>query len=617
MRRSHVDVAAELRAFGDDDLRRLDVAVDGGAGDELDAVIGRDVAGHLPFDVTFFAWTVASMRAFVPTQQIAGEIDLAVHRSFDRHRLVAGDRSFDRDVRTEERAVRACCAVAGCVGRACGGGGASLEKRAMRRPDRVAVKIAARSIARRPCSTTSLALQQAPRSGRNRAKGFPTSATYEQRSSSSRPPSSPAAAAASKDEQYKTEKVDRGNMTMTVTATGTLSAVTTVQVGSQVSGVIARLYADFNSHVKKGQLLAELDPTPFQAAGRAAAGRRDEGAGRGGQRQDQLRPPVAARRRPASPRRPISTPRKRAVRRRAARRSQQADAALQQAHDEPPLHEDHLADRRRRRRPPVRRRADRRRVVPGADALLDRPGPHQDAGAGRRRSVGHRPRAGRASSSRFTVDAYPDEEFRGRISQIRLNATGRQNVVTYPVIIEVPNPDEKLRPKMTANVTIEVASVHDVLRIPNAALRFKPGGRVQEPATKRRRRATLDHVRRRRTRTARMAQMRAERRQRRSRAARPEPLGRGWRRDDGGAAAEEDSRPIYILDADKKPQPVEIRTGITDGRYTQVVDGELKEGDQESSSGWPRRRSKRPAAVRRCGGAGRRTARRRRTGTVA
>src|SRR5947207_12815315 len=67
-----------------------------------------------------------------------------------------------------------------------------------------------------------------------------------------------------KDEQFKTEKADRGNITQTVTATGTLSAVTTVQIGSQVSGVISRLYADFNSRVHKGQLLAELDPTPFQ-----------------------------------------------------------------------------------------------------------------------------------------------------------------------------------------------------------------------------------------------------------------------------------------------------------------------------------------------------------------
>ncbi|HEX2121584.1 MAG TPA: biotin/lipoyl-binding protein, partial [Thermoanaerobaculia bacterium] len=68
-----------------------------------------------------------------------------------------------------------------------------------------------------------------------------------------------------KNQQYRTELVDRGDVTMTVTATGTLSAVTTVQVGSQVSGVISRLSADFNSRVKQGQILAELDPTPFEA----------------------------------------------------------------------------------------------------------------------------------------------------------------------------------------------------------------------------------------------------------------------------------------------------------------------------------------------------------------
>jgi HlyD family secretion protein len=76
--------------------------------------------------------------------------------------------------------------------------------------------------------------------------------------------------------------------------------------------------------------------------------------------------------------------------------------------------------------------------------------------------------------ARFSVDAYPEQEFRGRIAQVRLNATVNQNVITYPVMIEVPNPDGKLRPSMTANVTIEVARVQDVLRVPNAALRFRP-----------------------------------------------------------------------------------------------------------------------------------------------
>src|SRR6202008_3858002 len=76
--------------------------------------------------------------------------------------------------------------------------------------------------------------------------------------------------------------------------------------------------------------------------------------------------------------------------------------------------------------------------------------------------------------ARFTVDAYPEDEFRGRISQIRYNAQVNQNVVTYPVIIEVANPEGRLRPKMTANVTIDVSTVQDVLRVPNAGLRFKP-----------------------------------------------------------------------------------------------------------------------------------------------
>ncbi len=83
--------------------------------------------------------------------------------------------------------------------------------------------------------------------------------------------------------------------------------------------------------------------------------------------------------------------------------------------------------------------------------------------------------------ARFTVDAYPEEEFRGTITQVRLNATINQNVVTYPVIIEVANPDGRLRPEMTADVTIEVATVRDVLRVANAALRFRPTD-VGEPS---------------------------------------------------------------------------------------------------------------------------------------
>ena len=152
----------------------------------------------------------------------------------------------------------------------------------------------------------------------------------------------------------------------------------------------------------------------------------------------------------------------------------QAQATLEQAQTDLREQQDRRADRRRRRGPPVRRGPERRGVLHGADDLHDRPGPDEDAG---RRPTSRSPTsacARSASRSDFTVDAYPDQMFRGTISQIRLNATVNQNVVTYPVIIDVPNPDLALRPNMTANVTIDVAVVKDVLRIPNAALRFRP-----------------------------------------------------------------------------------------------------------------------------------------------
>ena len=121
---------------------------------------------------------------------------------------------------------------------------------------------------------------------------------------------------------------------MTVTATGTLSAVTTVQVGSQVSGVIARLYADFNSHVKKGQLLAELDPTPFQPQVEQRQADVTKAQVEAANAQDQLRPPAASgESRPLAAGR--SRRRARRVRRRAMRRSQQSHGGAQPVADEP------------------------------------------------------------------------------------------------------------------------------------------------------------------------------------------------------------------------------------------------------------------------------------------
>ena len=363
---------------------------------------------------------------------------------------------------------------------------------------------------------------------------------------------------ANKD-QYKTEKVDRGTVTMTVTATGTLSAVTTVQIGSQVSGVIAQLYADFNSPVKKGQLLAELDPTPFVAQ---VEQRRADLTRAEVQTEDaRIRYERQRRLMEAGLTSQAEVDAAKAAFDSARAQVAQAQAALRQATTN--LNYTKITS------PTDGIVVDKQYEV-GQTVAASFQAPTlfqiaQDLTKMQVQADVDQSDIGRiqvGQVARFTVDAYPEEEFRGRISQIRYNAQVNQNVVTYPVIIEVSNPEGRLRPKMTANVMIDVASVPDVLRVPNAALRFRPPAEAGERA-KSAGAPGGDPMRR---------------------AAQS---GRGG--GPGGAAGQLPGRrrggdaarmqTVYVLGADRKLQPVEIRTGITDGRYTQVVSGGLKEGD--------------------------------------
>jgi HlyD family secretion protein len=204
--------------------------------------------------------------------------------------------------------------------------------------------------------------------------------------------------------------------------------------------------------------------------------------------------------------------------------------------------------------------------------------------------------------ARFTVDAYPDQEFRGQIAQVRLNATVTQNVITYPVIIEVPNPDNKLRPSMTANVTIEVATVRDVLRVPNAALRFKPAGQEAAAATPGGSRGNRGGAGQSGGPTAGSSGTTAGGGGAPSGAAGGAAGGRSFERSmaDRGAGGLGSALPgggrrggrsgqgqtVYVLsEVDKKTElrPVRIRTGISDGHYTEVVrvySGTLNPGDK-------------------------------------
>ena len=371
-----------------------------------------------------------------------------------------------------------------------------------------------------------------------------------------------------KADQFRIEKVDRGDITMTVTATGTLSAVTTVQIGSQVSGVISRLYADFNSRVKKGQLLAELDPTPFQAQveqRQADLTKARVDAANAKINYDRLNRLAKAGLSPQS-----DVDNARAQYEGAEAGVQQSAAALSQAQTN--LHYTKISS-------PIDGVVVDRQYDVGQTVAASFQAPTlfsiaQDLTKMQVQADVDQSDIGRVQvgqTARFTVDAYPDQEFRGRISQIRLNATVTQNVVTYPVVIEVSNPEEKLRPKMTANVTIDVAVVRNVMRIPNAALRFKPdaadvaGGvsasnPASQPPTASRQTPTGD--------------------------AAVAAFGRG--RGAAGAAGmlgggnrQREAKPqtVYVMGTDKKLKPVQIRTGISDGRYTQVVSGDLNIGD--------------------------------------
>ena len=160
-------------------------------------------------------------------------------------------------------------------------------------------------------------------------------------------------------------------------------------------------------------------------------------------------------------------------------------------------------------------------------------------------------KAGMAAS--FTVDAYPGEVFRGNVRQIRNAPQTVQNVVTYDAVIDVDNPELKLKPGMTANVTFVYAEKEDVLKVPNAALRFRPppsllgDGKGGAPGAK---------------------------------PAAGGGGGSGVRPGAAGGRPGEapDRRTVWTL-ADDKPAPQKVKTGISDGTFTEVVEGELKAGD--------------------------------------
>ena len=265
--------------------------------------------------------------------------------------------------------------------------------------------------------------------------------------------------------------VDKGDITKSVTATGTLQATTTVQVGSQVSGTIRALHADFNTRVTKGQLVAELDPTFYEASVKAAEANFARASA--DQRISQLN---ADRSKELFDKNLVS----RAEYDQATTTAldskstvQQMQAALDQAKVNLSYTKIHA---------PISGVVTQRSVDVGQTVAASLNAPvlfiiAQDLTEMEVQANVDEADIGQVKQGQsvtFTVDAFSGEKFHGVVKLVRLNPIIQQNVVTYTVVISAQNKEEKLFPGMTATVTITNSAVQDVIRIPAAAIRFTP-----------------------------------------------------------------------------------------------------------------------------------------------
>jgi HlyD family secretion protein len=342
---------------------------------------------------------------------------------------------------------------------------------------------------------------------------------------------------------YQTVVVTRGSLTQAVTATGTLNPVVNVQVGSQVSGNISKLFVDFNSQVKAGQIVAQIDPVLFQAAVTQAEG--------------DLANAQAA----------LDLARVNATRVQelfAKKNSSQADvdqamANLHQAEANVKIKQGAL-DRAKADlqhctiTSPIDGVVISRSVDVGQTVAASLQAPVIFTIANDLTKMQIDANVAEADvgvvavdqNVDFTVDAFPTQTFHGKVVQVRNAPITVQNVVTYDTVIGVTNPDLKLKPGMTANVSIIVAHKDDVLQIKNAALRYRPADATPggtKPATP-------------------------------SSGARP-----GGGRE-AGRRERRIERTVYILSSGaSQPRAAQIKTGISDGIVTEVVEG-LKEGDR-------------------------------------
>jgi len=383
---------------------------------------------------------------------------------------------------------------------------------------------------------------------------------------------------------YATASVEKGDIFQVVDATGTINAVITVQVGSQVSGVISELHADFNSHVTKGEIIAQINPALFQGAyAQAKADLENAVANVAVAAANVVKAKASQTQTKEDYQRNVGLTKSGAVSAQALElakaNSESADAQVTAAEAQEQQARAQVEQKRAAVqvaqtnldyttiRAPIDGTVVARSVDVGQTVAASLQAPTlftiaqdltkmQVYAKTDESDVGGMKRGQKVT---FKVDAYPRETFNGTVSQVRMNSTVVQNVVTYDTIIDFDNPERKLFPGMTAYVSIPIATATNVIRIPNAALRFKPDLPANE---------IHDLYRK--------ADIAEE-------GVGPPQKGPGKATSTSTVSSPKaEMRVVWKLRSGKTLEPVRVKTGITDHTDTelvQVVNGNLNAGD--------------------------------------
>ena len=388
--------------------------------------------------------------------------------------------------------------------------------------------------------------------------------------------------------QHFTEQIERGDIHDVVEATGTINAVITVQVGSQVSGTIAKLNVDFNSRVHKGDIVALIDPALFQGALLQASADQDNAKANVAAAKANLeKAKAASQQTKADYDRAVQLTKDNITSQQqldlAKANYDSANAAVGAAAANVTQAEAQVSQKAAALtvaqtnlnytviRSPIDGTVVARNVDVGQTvaASLQAPTVFTIAQDLKKMLVYTKTdesdvgniKLGKAVT--FKVDAFPKDTFRGVVSQVRMNPTTVQNVVTYDTIIEFDNPELKLFPGMTAYVSIPVTTAQNVLKLPNTALRYKPPMAPEEVLALYRRYGIEGDEKQ------------------RGGDDRGSPAGSGTQNLPRAPRAE--NAVAWKLHADNTMEPVKVSLGITDHSYTEVtalIKGELKEGDE-------------------------------------